>query len=115
MRKLKLLMQLSIDGYVGGPKGNLDWRTWNYDHKLKVFANSLRDASDTILLGRKMAEVFIPHFEETVSSTQAKNGDEALDEKFAYADRMVTMPKLFSAKRCNRLVVEMFLSKMVTW
>lgn len=98
MRKLKLLMQLSIDGYVGGPKGDLDWRTWNYDHKLKIFANSLRDACDTILLGRKMAEVFIPHFEETVNNMEAKNGDEALDEKFAYADRMVTMPKIVFSK-----------------
>lgn len=98
MRKLKLLVQLSADGYVGGPKGDLDWRTWNYDHKLKVFANSLRDTCDTILLGRKMAEVFIPHFEETVNNLQAENGDEALNEKFAYANRMVTIPKVVFSK-----------------
>lgn len=98
MRKLKLLMQISVDGYVGGPDGDLDWRTWNYDDKLKAFANNLRDDCDTILLGRKMAAVFIPHFEETVNNTQATNADKALDEKFAYAHRMVSMPKSVFSK-----------------
>lgn len=98
MRKLKLLVQLSVDGYVGGPNGDLDWRTWNYDDKLKMFANNLRDSCDTILLGRKMAEVFIPHFEETVNDLQAQNGDKVLDEKFAYADRMVSMQKIVFSK-----------------
>jgi dihydrofolate reductase len=98
MRKLKLLVQVSVDGYVGGPDGDLDWRTWNYDDKLKAFANTLRDTCDTILLGRKMAEVFIPHFEETANSLQIKNGDKTLDEKFAYADRMVSMSKVVFSK-----------------
>ena len=98
MRKLKLQVQITVDGYVGGPDGDLDWRTWNWDDKLKAFAYPLRDACDTILLGRKMAEVFIPHFEETVNNLQANNGDKVLDEKFAYANRMVNMPKIVFSK-----------------
>lgn len=94
MRKLKLQVQITVDGYVGGPDGDLDWRTWDWDPKLKAFAYPLRDVCDTILLGRKMAEVFIPHFEDTVNNTQAKNADKALDEKFEYANQMVTMPKI---------------------
>ena len=91
-------MQISVDGYVGGPNGELDWRTWNWDDKLKAFAYPLRDVCDTILLGRKMAEVFIPHFEDTVNNLQPKNADKALDEKFAYANRMVSMPKIVFSK-----------------
>jgi dihydrofolate reductase len=98
MRKLKLQVQLSVDGYVGGPNGDLDWRTWNWDDQLKAFAYPLRDVCDTILLGRKQAETFIPHFEETVNHLQAENGDKALDEKFAYANRMVNMPKIIFSK-----------------
>jgi hypothetical protein len=66
---------------------------------LKEFAYPLRDVCDTILLGRKMAETFIPHFEDTENNLQAKNGDKALDGKFAYANRMVNMPKIVSAKQ----------------
>ena len=98
MRKLKLQVQITVDGYVGGPDGDHDWRIWNWDDKLKAFAYPLRDVCDTILLGRKMAETFIPHFEGTVNNLQAKNGDEALDEKFAYANRMVSMPKIVFSK-----------------
>jgi dihydrofolate reductase len=98
MRKLKLQVQITVDGYVGGPNGDQDWRTWNWDDKLKEFAYPLRDVCDTILLGRKLAEVFIPHFEDTVNNLQAKNADKALDEKFAYANRMVSMPKIVFSK-----------------
>jgi dihydrofolate reductase len=98
MRKLKLQVQLSVDGYVGGPNGDQDWRTWNWDDRLKEFAYPLRDVCDTILLGRKTAEVFIPHFEDTVNKLQAKNADKALDEKFDYANRMVSMPKIVFSK-----------------
>ncbi len=98
MRKLKLQVQITVDGYVGGPSGDHDWRIWNWDDKLKEFAYPLRDACDTILLGRKLAEVFIPHFEDTVNNLQPQNTDKALDEKFEYANRMVTMPKIVFSK-----------------
>jgi dihydrofolate reductase len=98
MRKLRLQVQITVDGYVGGPDGDLDWRIWNWDDKLKAFAYPLRDVCDTILLGRKLAQVFIPHFEETVNKLQAKNGDRALDEQFAYANRMVNLPKIVFSK-----------------
>jgi dihydrofolate reductase len=98
MRKLKLQVQITVDGFVGGPDGDHDWRTWNWDDKLKAFAYSLRDGCDTILLGRKLAETFIPHFEDTVNSLQPKNDDKALDEKFVYAHRMVSMPKIVFSK-----------------
>lgn len=29
MRKLKLQMQMSLNGFVGGPNGELDWMTWD--------------------------------------------------------------------------------------
>lgn len=96
MRKLKLQVQITVDGYVGGPNGDHDWRTWNWDDKLKAFAYPLRDTSDTILLGRKMAETFIPHFEETVNHQQATNA--VKDEKFVYANQMVNMPKIVFSK-----------------
>lgn len=89
---------MTVDGFAAGPDGNLDWRTWDWDDKLKAFAYPLRDISDTILLGRKMAETFIPHFEETVSTLKPNNGDKALDEKFDYANRMVNMPKIVFTK-----------------
>lgn len=63
MRKLKLQMQLSLDGYCAGPNGELDWMTWNFDDQLKKHLNEQTAPVDCILLGRKLAEEFIPAWE----------------------------------------------------
>lgn len=63
MRKVKLSMQMTINGYVAGPNGENDWMTWNPDDEFMGFINSHFDSSDTILLGRKMADGFIKHWE----------------------------------------------------
>ena len=66
MRKLKLQMQITADGYVAGPQGELDWMTWNMDAPLLALINELTDTSDTILLGRKMTEGFVNYWEGVV-------------------------------------------------
>src|SRR5580693_5439281 len=85
MRKLKLQMQLSVDGFVARPDGALDWMTWTMDDKLKQFIHSLTDSSDTILLGRKMTEGFVSHWENVVNN---KPGS----PEFSLAKKMVDTP-----------------------
>lgn len=63
MRKLKLQIQLSIDGYIAGPNGEMDWMIWNWDDELKNFVTEITESTDTIVLGRKLAQGFIPHWE----------------------------------------------------
>lgn len=63
MKKLKLQVQLSVDGFVGGPKGELDWMVWDWDDELKDFVTALTEAVDCIILGNKMAPGFIPYWE----------------------------------------------------
>lgn len=36
MRKLKLQVQISIDGFIAGPNGEMDWMVWNWDEALKI-------------------------------------------------------------------------------
>ena len=45
MRKLKLQMQITADGYVAGPEGQLDWMTFDMDAALLAFINQLTDTS----------------------------------------------------------------------
>ena len=62
MRKLKLQMQMSIDGFVAGPNGEMDWMTWDWDQGLKDYVAALHERVDTILLGRVLAQGFINHW-----------------------------------------------------
>ncbi|WP_212005656.1 dihydrofolate reductase family protein [Chitinophaga sp. HK235] len=60
MRKLKLQMQVSIDGFVAGPNGEMDWTTSDWDDELKNYVMELTAPVDLILIGRKLADHFIP-------------------------------------------------------
>jgi hypothetical protein len=66
-RYLELQMQITADGFVAGPNGELDWAMGKMDDKLLEFINHLVDTSDTILLGRKMAPGFISYWEREVA------------------------------------------------
>ena len=37
MRKLKLQAQVTIDGFVAGPAGEMDWLVWDWDEELKNY------------------------------------------------------------------------------
>lgn len=65
MRKLKLQMQMTMNGYVGGLNGENDWMTWNPDDEFIEFLSSQLDSSDTLLLGRKTAQGIIKYWEDT--------------------------------------------------
>jgi len=62
MRKLKLQVQITVNGFVGKPGGELDWMTWNWSDDIKAYVTELTNSMDTIILGRKLAEGFIPYW-----------------------------------------------------
>jgi dihydrofolate reductase len=68
MRKLKLQVQMTIDGYIAGPNGEMDWATWNWDEDIKDYVKQITSPVDTIILGRKLAEGFIPHWTSQLES-----------------------------------------------
>jgi len=69
MRKLKLQIQTTIDGFVAGPEGQGDWIwTAGPDHVLRHKIIEMAVSSDTLLLGRKMTTGFIEHWENVVDN-----------------------------------------------
>src|SRR5438045_3474607 len=95
VRRLKLQMQITVDGFVAGPEGQLDWMTWEMDEKLIAFINHLTDTSDTILLGRKMTEGFIKYWEHVI--TQPKSPE------YEFGQKMVRMPKIVFSKTVKKV------------
>ena len=69
MRKLKLQVQISIDGFIAGPNGEMDWLEWNWDDALKQYVTDLTGSFDCIILGRKLAEGFIPYWASVAANT----------------------------------------------
>lgn len=92
MRKLKLQMQMTINGFVGRPDGKNDWMTWNPDDEFIAFLVFLIDSSDTLLIGRKTAEVIIPFWENTAEKTPAH----------PFAKKIVDIPKIVFTKTLEK-------------
>jgi dihydrofolate reductase len=49
MRKVKLQMQVSVDGFVAGPGGEPDWLQWNSDAGLLDYVSRITKNVDYIL------------------------------------------------------------------
>jgi dihydrofolate reductase len=53
---------MSIDGCIAGPNGEMDWMVGLLDDKIIKYENEFIESIDTILLGRKMTDVFISYW-----------------------------------------------------
>jgi dihydrofolate reductase len=62
MRKLKLQVQMTVDGFIAGPNGEMEWTAIDWDSELKKYVGGITEPVDCIILGRKLAQGFIPHW-----------------------------------------------------
>ncbi|TKC06193.1 dihydrofolate reductase family protein [Pedobacter frigoris] len=73
MRKIIQIVHTSIDGFVAGPNGNLDWFENAGEHL--EFVNELIKSSDSALFGRTTYEMFNDYWpiaKDDVNSSQAE-------------------------------------------
>ena len=96
MRKLKLQVQITIDGFISGPNGEMDWLTFDWSPDLNEYVTQLTDPVDTILLGRNLAEGFIPHWTNALNNAEPEPG----------ADKMVNTPKVVFTRTLEESVWE---------
>lgn len=87
MRKLKLQVQMTVDGFMAGVNGEMDWVTFDWDEGLKEFVTNLTEPIDTIVLGRKLAEGFIPHWAGVAAD--ADNPEHSAGVKFTETPKIV--------------------------
>jgi len=98
MRKLKLQVQMTIDGFVAGPNGELDWMWISGERDEPIFQKviELADSCDTILLGRKMTRGFIDYWENVVDNIPDS-------QEQPLAQRMVNMRKIVFSHTLNAI------------
>jgi dihydrofolate reductase len=85
---------MSIDGYITGPNGEMDWMVWNWDDKLKNYVFELTEPVDTIILGRKMTDGFVSYWSEIMTKPD--------DPFYEFAKKMIETPKVVFTKTLKK-------------
>jgi dihydrofolate reductase len=91
MRKLKLQMQVSIDGMVGAKK---DRTHFNWDEEVRQYSIANAANVDCILLGRKTAAGFIPHWQTVAANPK--------DADFEFGKRVTDIPKVIFSRTLRK-------------
>ena len=94
MRELKLQVQMSVDGFISGPNGEMDWMALDWDDALKACVTEITTPVDCIVLGRKLAQGFIPHW-----AAVAANPD---DPEFTAGKKFTDTHKVVFTKTLGR-------------
>ena len=98
MRKLKLQIQITIDGYISGQSGEMDWMKFPWTDDIMNYVREITEPVDTIVLGRKLAEGFIPHWENVVKDPR--------NPEYEGGIKYTTTPKIVFTKTIKNSIWE---------
>jgi dihydrofolate reductase len=84
---------MSVDGFIAGPNGEIDWIIRNWDGELKKYVHNLTQPADCIVIGRNLAQHFIDHWQER---HKENSGD-------IFARKMVDTPKMVFSRTLKTL------------
>jgi dihydrofolate reductase len=83
---------MSIDGCISGPNNEMDWLVWDDNH-IK-YLKEITESVDTIIMGRKMVDEFIPYWTEVMNKPDDPWND--------IAKKMVEIPKVIFTKTLDK-------------
>lgn len=87
MRKLKLQVQMSVDGFISGENGEMDWVAFNWTDDIKKYVDEITQPVDTILLGKNLASGFIPHW--AAVAKDERNPEQEAGIKYSATQKIV--------------------------
>lgn len=102
MRKLKLQVQMTVDGFIAGQNGEMDWMSFNWTDDIKKYVAELTESIDTILLGKNLATGFIPHWAGVAKDND--NPEKQAGIKFSETPKIVFSKTLTQSKWENTTV-----------
>lgn len=88
---------MTLDGFVAGPNGELDWMTRSQEGRERLNSLVDIDSSDTLLMGRKMIDGFVNYWESIVNNQPES-------PEFAFAKKMVDTPKVLFSRTLDKSI-----------
>lgn len=70
MRKIIAIEWLSLDGFIAGTNGEIDWFVWN--EEIEEYSKEVMSSSDTMLFGRLTYELMAAYWPTPASDSENK-------------------------------------------
>ena len=102
MRRLVFFMHTSLDGFVAGPKGELDWI--NINEEIFDFVATMTDKADTALYGRVTYEMMQSYWPTAGQKPNASKHDKEHSEWYSKVSKVV-LSKTMSEKGLKNTTV----------
>lgn len=96
MRKIIVTMWVTLDGFVAGPDGDMDWISAIYDEAMGNYEYEVVSAADTLMLGRGTYQSFAGSWPKVPDNPHASPGE------VAYAHRVNAMRKIVFSKTLEK-------------
>lgn len=96
MRKIIVSIWMTLDGYIAGPNGEMDWVNAAYDEAMGAYESDIVSSADTLLLGRKTYESFAGAWPNVPDNPSVS------DEEKAYALKVNAMNKVVFSKTLGK-------------
>lgn len=96
MRKIIVTMWMTLDGFIAGPNGEMDWIGAIYDEAMGNYEYDLISAADTLMLGRTTYESFAGSWPKVPDNLNASPGE------VAYARQLNAMRKVVFSKTLEK-------------
>jgi dihydrofolate reductase len=97
MRKIITTTWVSLDGYLAGPNGEMDWIGEIYDNAMANYETDLVRSADTLLLGRVTYQSFAGSWPHVPDNPTASEGEKE------YARLLNAMHKLVFSRTLTRV------------
>ncbi|MHB9032585.1 MAG: dihydrofolate reductase family protein [Anaerolineae bacterium] len=98
MRTLRLLMQVSADGYAAGPHNAMEWlRKRRADQVMEDYARALYNNADVMIVGRVLYQEMAAYFPRVVNDTSASPRERQ------GAQLMNSIPKIVYSRTLDKL------------
>ncbi len=106
MRKIITTTWVTLDGFIAGPNGEMDWIGEIYDEAMGTYENDLVSEADTLLLGRVTYQSFAGSWPHVPDSPTASEGEKAYARKLNAMRKLVFSRTLESAEWNNSTLVK---------
>lgn len=96
MRKVIVSTWVTLDGFMAGPNGEMDWVSEHFDEAMGKYESDLVDRADTLILGRVTYESFAgswPHLPENPSVSEGER---------EYARKLNAMRKIVFSRTLDK-------------